>query len=684
MEVSILILMKPEILAPVGNREMLDAALAAGCDAVYLGLPNFGARAYAHNFTAEEARKAIADCHLLGVKVYITMNTILYENEIEKAYQQAKAVHEMGVDALIIQDLGLIHLLHERLPNLELHASTQISAMKPEQIRNLKKLGVSRVVLARECSLEQIRACADTGMDIEVFVHGAMCICKSGQCQFSAFRYDRSGNRGMCAQPCRMPYTLLMDGKEVDTKGEYLLSPKDLSLIEQVEDLIDAGVISLKIEGRMKSPEYVWESVHVLKEVLNGRKMTKSDKEKLSVTFSRGFTKGHTYQQKGDALMNTLQPNHQGIEIGTVEKVQGKRIMVRLLKPLHQNDGIRFGSDIGCRVNFLYDQKGKLTDSVQQGLCQVEGLKGIRKGMIVRKTVDSLLPKEIEAETKANPRRIPVEAKVSCQGIGYPLVLELTDQLHTVTVSSKDMAQKAMKRPLDASTLTKQITKTGNSFSFIQNVEVDLNDEIFFVISAINDLRREAVDKLAEARTAIKPILEKDYSVSVQTVNPSQEWVETIEHPNRNIVDHLEKADMIKNMNVTNSYAVCALVLLGYQSIVVSDECNPEQIKETAFAFKQRYGCEAPLVVTLFQYPRLMVMHHCPVNYALADGKREGCSLCHQHEFVLVSKDKKRAFLCGDRDCHMQIFDEKPRDWTHLKSDFQASGIHQFRAISKK
>ena len=676
--------MKPEILAPVGNREMLDAALAAGCDAVYLGLPDFGARAYAHNFTAEEARKAIADCHLLGVKVYITMNTILYENEIEKAYLQAKAVHEMGVDALIIQDLGLIHLLHERLPDLELHASTQISAMKPEHIENLKKLGVSRVVLARECSLEQIKACADTGMDIEVFVHGAMCICKSGQCQFSAFRYDRSGNRGMCAQPCRMPYTLLMDGKKVDTKGEYLLSPKDLSLIEQVEDLIAAGACSLKIEGRMKSPEYVWESVHILKEVLNGKKLTKSDKEKLSVTFSRGFTKGHAYSQKGDALMNTLQPNHQGIEIGKVEKVQGKQIMVHLSKPLHQNDGIRFGNDIGCRVNFLYDRKGKLTDSVEQGLCRLEGPKGIRKGMTVRKTIDSLLPKEIETEAKAHPRQIPVRAKVFCQGVGYPLVLQLTDGTHTVTVQSGDVAQEAVKRPLDAATLTKQIMKTGNSFAAVQSVEVDLNEAVFFVISVINNLRREAVDKLADERTAAKPIRECEYNVSVQTVNQPMEWRESIECPNPDVADHLENAEIIKNMNVTNSYAVCALVLLGYQSVVVSDECSPKQIKDIAFAFKQRYGCEAPLAVTLFQYPRLMIMHHCPVNYALADGKREGCSLCHRHEFTLVSKDKKRAFLCGDKDCHMQIFDEKPRDWTGLKSEFEASGIRRFRTIYKK
>ena len=200
--------MQPEILAPVGSRESLEAAFAAGANALYFGLPQFGARAYANRFTLEETKEIIERAHLMNVKVYITMNTILFEDEIEEAYEQAKALYEMNVDALIIQDLGLLHLLHHRLPALELHASTQLSVSTPEQIEQLKKLGVSRVVLARECTIEQIKACVQTGIEIEVFIHGALCISYSGQCQFSALEYGRSGNRGQCAQPCRMSYTL--------------------------------------------------------------------------------------------------------------------------------------------------------------------------------------------------------------------------------------------------------------------------------------------------------------------------------------------------------------------------------------------------------------------------------------------------------------------------------------------
>lgn len=179
--------MRPEILAPVGNREALEAAIAAGCDAVYFGLPVFGARAYAKNFSLEETEEIIKKCHLLNIKVYITMNTVIFEDEMEEAYVLAKRLHEMDVDALIIQDLGLLHLLHHRLPDLVLHASTQLSVSKPNMIEKLKQLGVQRVVLARECTMDEIRACVETGMEIEVFIHGAICICYSGQCYFQVF-----------------------------------------------------------------------------------------------------------------------------------------------------------------------------------------------------------------------------------------------------------------------------------------------------------------------------------------------------------------------------------------------------------------------------------------------------------------------------------------------------------------
>ena len=353
--------MRPEILAPVGSMEALNAALAAGCDAVYFGLPSFGARAFANNFDLETTKEVIERCHLCGVKVYITMNTILYEDEMEDAYNMAKKVHLFGVDALIIQDLGFIHLLHHRLPNLVLHASTQLSISNPYQIEQLKKLGVKRVVLARECTKEEVQACVDTGIEVEVFVHGALCICYSGQCYFSSVHYGRSGNRGMCAQPCRMKYSLYEDGNKVDTHGDYVLSPKDLSLIDEVNTLADMGVCSLKIEGRMKSAPYVYESVSQVKKVLENMERSHLDEQNLRVTFNREYTVGHMYGACGKELMNSKTCNHQGIEIGRVVKVNKNKICIQLSQDLHQNDGIRFEREnLGCHVNFMYDKKQKL------------------------------------------------------------------------------------------------------------------------------------------------------------------------------------------------------------------------------------------------------------------------------------------------------------------------------------
>ena len=355
--------MKAEVLAPAGNREALDAALAAGADAVYFALPMFGARAFAKNFSLSETREIILRAHLQGVKIYITMNTLLEEGQMEQAYDWARQLYEMGVDALIIQDLGFLHLLHERLPGLELHASTQLSVSKSWQIEKLRELGVKRVVLAREASLDEIRECAKTGMELEAFVHGALCISWSGQCQFSRIRYNRSGNKGACAQPCRMEFTLLEDGKPVKTEGDYLLSPKDLSLLHEVDELEKAGVSSLKIEGRMKSPSYVFEAVSKAKKAQSGRKLTARDEKDLKVTFNREYTKGHTYLAKGKDLMNPVTSNHQGISIGKVLKTVRDKVVIRLFDDLHQNDGLRFetGKNApGMRVNFLYDEKGKL------------------------------------------------------------------------------------------------------------------------------------------------------------------------------------------------------------------------------------------------------------------------------------------------------------------------------------
>ena len=696
--------MRPEILAPVGNKEALEAAIVAGCDAIYFGLPVFGARAYAKNFSLEETEEIIKRCHLLDIKVYITMNTVIFEDEMEEAYALAKRLHEMGVDALIIQDLGLLHLLHHRLPDLVLHASTQLSVSKPEMIRKLKHLGVQRVVLARECTLDEIRACVETGMEIEIFVHGAICICYSGQCYFSSVRYDRSGNRGMCAQPCRMPYTLYQDNTLVG-KELYYLSPKDLSLIDQVKELKKMGVVSLKIEGRMKSAAYVYESVMQTKMVLDNKSRSKQDIENLMVTFNRGYTKGHAYKMSGYDLMNLQSSNHQGINIGKVIGKKNGRLVLELTNELNQNDGIRIGKDLGCHVNFLYDKKGKLTSHMPAGsVCEIQGPKQAKVGDTILKTTSVLVYEKVEKRIKETNRQIQLNASISCDGVGSPLICRIYDQNIEVNVTSKDVASQAQNRALDEVMIKKQFNKTKDSYACFASIDVDIPSNIFFTISSVNELRRNALEMFKSKKLKKQPIKEIDYVYKplvsktdrniYEVMTPDKKmdtkdlWVCEMDQTKGNITSlrgsvlpHLGDTMIIDGMNVTNSWAVAALLEMGYKQIVLSDENKLENIHDIMYAFKERYGFDAPVLVCVYQYRRLMTMNHCIINTALKDGKRKNCSLCRQFEFKLKGKDKKSVICFGDRECHLCLYDEVLNDNIEQIRNLKTYGIKNFKAV---
>lgn len=667
---------KIEILAPVGSMEVLEAALQAGCDAIYCALPDFGARAFAHNFTWEQMKEVIDRCHSLNVKVHVTMNTLLFEREIEAAYHQAKRLHAMGVDALIVQDLGLIHLLHERLPGLVIHASTQLSITNPQQILQLKALGVKRVVLARECTKEQVKMAIETGMEIEVFVHGAICICYSGQCLFSALEYDRSGNRGMCAQPCRMPYQLYQDGQPIPTKGEYLLSPKDLSLIERVKELQDLGVCSIKIEGRMKSKEYVYECVHKVHQVLEGFPLSKQDQKDLKVTFNRGFTKGHFYAQKGNDLMNTTTSNHQGLLIGQVVGQKGKRALVRLQESLHQNDGIRFlwkNGSVGFRLNYLYDRQGKLVSQGDVGQIVEIGLsEKVPVGTKVLKTVDSLLQKEIDQRIETKSRQVKVDCHLACKGPGFPLICTLQEGSHRVCVQSQEVADTPLNRPTDERVLIRQFSKTKDTFMKIDRFTFDIQADFFFPLGGLNQLRKQAIQALYEEKIKVPSLKEKLYQIYLETKTfPKEHWIQN------NLLDRPQAiADL--RYNVTNSYAVACLLQMGFKMVEASLECKDSDLEALMEAFEKRYGFKAPLMVWLYGKRRLMIMNHCVINTALKDGRRKDCALCHQHRFLLKGKDQKEYSLQGDAHCHMCVFESKAMQAFLKIALYQKMGIERF------
>ena len=403
---------KVELLSPVGNKEMLYYAIHNGADAVYLSGKNYGARKFASNFTNEELMNAINYAHTYGVKVYVTVNTLTYEEELDSILEYIGFLYQNQVDALIIQDIGLIKKVREYYPNLELHASTQCHTNNKEAASFFQKLGLKRVVLAREMSLEEIQK-IDIPIEKEVFVYGALCVCYSGCCLFSSLNGGRSGNRGECVGSCRLPYQLIKNNEVVKTDGQYLLSTKELNTLPNLKELLDANIDSLKIEGRMKSPSYVGYVTRLYRTLIdkyyNNEPLTLTKEEQINLKklYNREFTKGYLFHESD--IMNIKTPNHQGIPVGKVLSTTKDKIKIKVTNDsLNQGDGIRFqNNNTGMIINRLYDDKSLLKNSIlSPHIAYVENTKHIHGEDIILKTTDFKLTKSLEQVTE---KKIPVD-----------------------------------------------------------------------------------------------------------------------------------------------------------------------------------------------------------------------------------------------------------------------------------
>ena len=362
----------PELLSPAGTFVSLPAGLQNGADAVYMGASKFGARAYAGNFSDFELAAGIDYAHVFGKKVYVTLNTLYKDDELDEVMSLFAELYERGVDSVIVQDLGLLARLSANYPHFPIHASTQMTVHNSYHASFLKKYGMTRVVPARENSLSELQAIQNVGVEIETFIHGALCICYSGQCLFSSLVGSRSGNRGKCAQPCRKRYELFADGKSVSTEGQYLLSPKDLNASENLLKLAEIGVDAFKIEGRMKKPEYVAGVVSVYRHLLarlfsdsfdpKNSMPTKDEKEMLRKLFNRDFTDGYFQSNPKNQLMSRKLPYNKGILIGKISSVDRRKsqITVSLVSGLSAHDGISIG-DIGREMNSTQDPRRGFT-----------------------------------------------------------------------------------------------------------------------------------------------------------------------------------------------------------------------------------------------------------------------------------------------------------------------------------
>jgi len=646
---------KTELLAPAGNMEALIAAVQAGCDAVYLGLNSFSARAFAGNFSREELIEAVRYCHIRSVKVYVTMNTILYEPEIEAAKDQIQFLYDHDVDALLIQDFGLFHYVRTCFPDFEVHCSTQMHVHNMAGIEYMKTQGVKRVVLARETPIELVKKACKSGMEIEVFAYGAICISYSGQCQFSVVTKQRSANRGMCAQCCRMKY-YKEDGSEFE-EGEYILSPKDLNVIDQLPKLLEAGVSSLKIEGRMKRPEYVWLITKTFREAIDAYYrnetycVTKKRQEELKLMFNRGFSEGHLFHDDVTKRMSQYRPNHQGVVIGEVVDFYKGKVKVKLSKPLYQHDGLRILSepeDIGLTAVKIYDQKNLLVNSANPGqIVTLECKEGRpKRGQKLHKTTDTRLLDEVQHHIEAFSRLVDITVSYEAR-IGKPLKLIVSDGEHTVIQESLANLELAKNAPLTREKIEAALAKTGASAYRIIEFKGEI-EHIFLPVSVINETRRLALEKLDNLRAIqhirlgkqayhyhTENVFDQNYKYIIQTKKPRvfdcESYLNVVENDTVTPVIHESqegKATLINTvvsqvgdfnnklvdciggmtLNVVNSYAIAyVLSIPGIKGVILSEEMNDLQIEKTLDAFKQRYGFQPPAYK--FVYGKRTLMH---------------------------------------------------------------------------
>ena len=588
-----------ELLAPVGSFDALKAAVQNGANAVYLGGKDFSARASANNFDREELIEAVKYAHIRDVRVFVTTNTLIKQDEIEDFVEYAKFLYDIDVDALIMQDIGVAMLIHELLPDFELHASTQMVAHSLEDVQYLESIGFKRVVLARELTVDEIKyICDNTNVDIEIFVHGALCVCYSGGCLMSSMIGNRSGNRGRCAQPCRQKYTMIdiSTGEEIHSNGEYLLSTKDLNTIEDVDKIIETGVLSLKIEGRMKKPEYVATVINSYRNAIDEYQATKKvnisteTMEDLYTIFNRKFTKGLILGEVGEDVMNSNVPNNQGLYVGKVVDYnkKSKRLKIKLEGTLKKGDGINLGGGTIGRII-----KGK--EIVQIGYkgetIELDFIGEARKNQPVFKTSDTnLIDKAQKTYTQDKEfAKSLIDAEITIKLGEYPELKLIDKNNNSVTVKGDKLVEKALKVALGEEKIETQIKKLGNTPYELDDLKINLDEGVSMPISLINQMRREAIELLDEARIPVKGRAYKDSKIKYS--------------PKKYAKDTNSNSKI--RVKINNIEALKSIINLDIDMIYYEDVATLEQAMAMATANNKKLIYSAPRIVRNKEYKRL-------------------------------------------------------------------------------
>lgn len=696
---------KPELLAPAGNMDAFLAAIEAGADAIYIGGYTFGARAFANNFSDDEIIKCINYAHLYGVKVYITVNTIVYEKEVDLFLNYIDFLHRNNVDAIIIQDLGMFDLVRKVYPNLELHASTQMHIHNLNGVLNLQKWGAKRVVMARETSYETLKEIKKhTSIELEVFVHGALCVSYSGQCLMSSLIGGRSGNRGKCAGTCRQQYNLIDDNGKKYNGDSYLLSTRDLNTLEDIGKLIELGIDSFKIEGRMKRAEYVYLVVSIYRKAIDNylkykeTRITENDILELKKIYNRKFTKGYLFNDKN--IMNTYRPNHLGIKIGKVIKKDKNSIYIKLNNKLINGDGIRFLNkveDDGLIISQMYINKQKVISAKENDVIEIKGNINCDNGATVIKTTDKEQMDKLNNLINKRTRKVSINGKVIVKQDEF-MKITLNDGKNEVTFISDEKPQLATNKPLMKEDIEKQIKKINDTVYTFRNLEIYTDNKSFVPLSKLNEIRRGAIELLDQKRLYNIEYKKCSYNIDLpnfNTVNKenilirnkdmyskikSEKFNELylpdylynvinddrkvlklsrVQNENRKYDTPVlvgEIGSIIKDcytdfsFNVVNSYTVAFLHSIGVNRVTLSQELNDEEIKELIDAYIKRYQKNPNLELIVYGREEMMISKYNILK-----------NLDNHNNYFLMDKYKNRMLILVNNDI-MTIFNYNIRD----------------------
>ena len=652
---------KPELLAPAGSMDSFYAAIEAGCDAIYMAGYSFGARAYASNFSDEEIVEAIKYAHLYGVKIYITVNTIIYESEVELFMNYIDFLHRNNVDAIIIEDLGMFDLIRKTYPNLEIHISTQMHIHNVSGAVLMGALGAKRVVLARETSIDVVKEIKDkSSIQIECFVHGALCFSYSGQCLMSSLIGGRSGNRGKCAGTCRLKYNIIDEKNNKYNSGSYPISMKDLCTINDIEKLIEAGIDSFKIEGRMKRPEYVYLVVSIYRKAIDSYfskgyvDISDDDILGLKKIYNRLFTKGYLFNETD--VVNPYRPNHLGIKIGKVTKVYSNKIFVKLYDTVCKGDGIRFlnkDEDTGLEIEKMFKNGEDVLEAFKNDEVAIKSSIKCDIGADVIKTTDYNQINNIFEKLKNKTRKVLIDGKIKILS-GHNVVISIDDGKNTINYESNFIADKAINKAITEDDVRKQFYKTNNTPYAFKKLEIKIDDNSFIPVSKLNELRRIVLEMLNEKRLYKIEYQKNEYKIELPdfkhyerinvSANDYNVYNNIKEKDFYNIylkkdlydkVDDIRKIlrlDRVTNINegmtgtlvseigslmdgcytdfsfnVVNSYTVAFLHSIGVNRITLSHELTDDQIELLINNYKDRYQKNPNLELIIYGYEEAMI-----------------------------------------------------------------------------